>query len=65
MEKGQTLVIWFKNGNTAFFQKVSDVESGIEEVGCETVTFKYFGQSTQVERQAIFNLENIAGFALD
>ncbi|MGY3766832.1 hypothetical protein ACWOAH_09935 [Vagococcus vulneris] len=53
-----TIVIYFKNGGTALFNQVEEfkTESGV-------VSFKYFGVSTQVKRQAMFVIDNIAGFA--
>lgn len=60
----KTLVIWFKNGNTAYFERVTGFNetcSGPELV----IRFNYFGVASQVERNANFNKNTIAGFALE
>ncbi|MGX7195452.1 hypothetical protein [Enterococcus olivae] len=66
MEKQEkTLIIWLTNGQTMKFEKVTDFMTTKEDVGVEVIGFNYFGVSTKVARKAIFNLENIAGFALE
>lgn len=56
--KNETLVLWFKNGNTAFFEKVENLY-----IAEGYLRFEYFGVSSQTKRGAFFNIENIAGFA--
>lgn len=53
-----SVVIWFKNGNTALFQKVRDFKQNDD-----FISFKYSGISTGVNRQAYFDKISIAGFA--
>lgn len=59
-DNGRTLVIWFKNAETAYFSGVTGFSQGTIEIG-----FSYFGKETQVQRNAIFNRETIAGYALE
>lgn len=57
-----SVVIYFKNGETALFNDVKDFD--IADANDATyVAFTYFGASTQVRRKAMFSLNNIAGFA--
>lgn len=65
MEKGKSLIIWFKSGATGKFERVENFESKINENGEGAICFSYFGVSTQVKREAVFLLSNIAGFALE
>lgn len=53
-----SIVIYFKNGGTALFKNVSDIN-----ISSLTMCFNYFGESTQVTRKAKFNLTSIAGYA--
>lgn len=53
-----SLVIYFKSGETAMFKNVSNVNDNGKEL-----RFNYFGESTQVNREANFNRSCIAGFA--
>ncbi|MGX6962438.1 hypothetical protein [Vagococcus xieshaowenii] len=57
--KNKTLIIYFKNGTTALFQNVEELEL----IDDTYLSFKYFGQSTQVKRKAIFVTNNIACWA--
>lgn len=59
MGNGKTLVIWLCEGNTLFFENVSDLKNSDSEL-----TFDYRGVSTETNRSAVFNQINIAGFAL-
>lgn len=59
--QNDTLVIWFKNGITSYFEHVTELDV---DVDTGLLKFKYFGVSTQVNRKAAFILENIAGFAM-
>lgn len=54
-----TLAIWFRNGETAYF-------TGVEDFGSfsSTIEFRYFGKETQITRDAVFNRNVIAGFAI-
>lgn len=61
MVKDKTLIIWLKNGNTCKFERVENFQ---DDQG-DYLFFKYFGVSTQVEGNAIFLKENIAGYALE
>ena len=60
MDKNKTLIIWLKNGNTCKFEKVKGFHESAEQI-----EFYYFGVSTRVEREATFQKNNIAGFALE
>lgn len=60
MEKGKSLIIWLIDGNTMKFENVKN----LRDIGLE-LRFNYFGISTQVAREAVFNKNNIAGFALE
>lgn len=62
MYKGKTLVIWFKNGHTAFFEKVDNLTNDHEN---KFVAFEYFGVTSQVYRKAVFSLSSIAGYAIE
>lgn len=61
MDKGKTLVIWFANGHTAFFEQVVNLINDHEN---KFVAFEYFGVTSQVWRTAVFSLGSIAGYAL-
>jgi len=58
--KNNTLIIWFKNGTTAYFEQVKGTDL---QNNC--LTFEYFCMASKVKRGACFTLENIAGFATD
>ena len=60
MDDDRSMVIWFRDGNTAYFTQVTEF---LESKG--EVSFSYFGKETQVHRNAIFNREVIAGYALE
>lgn len=55
----KTLAIYFKDGSTAYFEKVENFE--LKKL---TIQFDYFGVSSQTKRNAFFILDNIAGFAI-
>ena len=57
---GDTLVIWLKNGQTLYFNKVRD----LWELS-DRLAFTYFGMETQVRREANFKLDCIAGYAVE
>lgn len=65
MEKGKSLIIWFKSGATGKFEQVENFKSNVNDNGTSAIYFDYFGVSTQVKREAVFLLSNIAGFALE
>lgn len=56
--ENETLAIWFKNGNTAFFEQVENMD-----IANGYLIFEYFGVSSQTKRGAIFKIDNLAGFA--
>lgn len=58
MDESKSLVIWFNNGKTAMFKNVENFNHN-EKV----LFFDYFGESTQVRREALFKQDSIAGFA--
>ena len=60
----KSLIIWFKDGQTAKFENVEEFDCAVNENGTGAIYFKYFGVSTQVKREATFITQNIAGFAL-
>ncbi|MEC3942605.1 hypothetical protein [Enterococcus mundtii] len=62
MEKDKSLIIWNKDGSTMKFEKVTNFR---DEWQNDTITFEYFGVSTQVKRNAVFFIKNIAGYALE
>ncbi len=55
----KTLVIWFANGETAYFSEVTALLESDSTLG-----FRYFGKETQVSRDAIFERAVIAGYAV-
>lgn len=59
----KTLVIWFENGTTSYFEKVENFKH--EWMNTNMLSFDYFGISSQVKRHAVFNFKTIAGFALE
>lgn len=59
MPKEKTLVIWFRNGETAYFSGVTAFAEADGEIA-----FRYFGKETQVSRYAIFSRDVIAGYAV-
>ncbi|MBC1921966.1 hypothetical protein [Listeria grayi] len=62
MDKGKSLVIWFTNGHTAFFEQVDNL---INDHDDKFVAFEYWGVTSQVYRKAVFSLGSIAGYALE
>lgn len=62
MNKDTSLIIWNKNGSTMKFEKVTNFQWTCQN---DTITFEYFGVSTQVKRNAVFFIKNIAGYALE
>lgn len=60
MENGKSLIIWLIDGQTLKFENVTNVENT-----CSELKFDYFGISTQANRSASFNPNNIAGVALE
>ncbi|EHM4387789.1 TPA: hypothetical protein ACSY2V_14620 [Listeria monocytogenes] len=58
MESNKTLVIWFKNGKTAIFEQVENLDAAEK-----AIVFDYYGKSTETKRSTAFFLANIAGFA--
>ncbi|SEU02492.1 hypothetical protein SAMN04487821_1543 [Enterococcus malodoratus] len=59
----KTLVIWFKNGSTSYFERVENFEH--EWKNTDMISFDYFGVRSQVKRHAVFNFKTIVGFALE
>lgn len=62
MEKDKSLIIWNKDGSTMKFEKVTNFQWTWQN---DTITFEYFGVSTQVKRNAVFSIKNISGYALE
>ncbi|AQU79727.1 hypothetical protein AJGP001_10830 [Planococcus faecalis] len=58
--KDKTLVIWMENGTTCFFERVK-----ILKESANSITFEYFGVSTQTKREATFCKHKIAGYAIE
>lgn len=58
MESNKTLVIWFKNGKTAIFEQVGNLEAAEKAIG-----FEYFNSFYERKMNAAFLVENVAGFA--
>ena len=52
------VVIYFKNGNTAYFKDVEDYKPN-----AENIYFTYFGVSSQERKKATFYKDSIAGIA--
>lgn len=52
------VVIYFKNGNTAYFKDVKDCKTDDKNI-----YFSYFGVSSQERKEATFYKDNIAGIA--
>ncbi|MXQ49535.1 hypothetical protein GRB29_09200 [Streptococcus pneumoniae] len=52
------VVIYFKNGNTAYFKDVEDYKA---DAG--NICFSYFGVSSQERKKATFYKNRIAGIA--
>lgn len=53
------LTVFLKNGATYHFTEVENVSDDI------ILQFDYYGQTTMKKRHAMFDLEQIAGYALD
>ncbi|EAC6449923.1 hypothetical protein WO83_13650 [Listeria monocytogenes] len=58
MESNKTLVIWFKNGKTAIFEQVGNLEAAGKAIG-----FEYYSNFHEATMNAAFLVENVAGFA--
>lgn len=56
----QTLVIWFKDGMTAYFEHVTDYTEF-----STSLCFTYHSLSSDKTREATFMLNNLAGYALE
>ena len=52
------VVIYFKNGNTAYFKDVEDYKQN-----AENIYFTYFEVSSQERKKATFYKDSIAGIA--
>ncbi|WP_069996948.1 hypothetical protein [Streptococcus agalactiae] len=52
------VVIYFKNGNTAYFKDVEDYNPN-----ALNISFTYFGVSSQERKSATFYKDSIAGIA--
>ena len=52
------VVIYFKNGNTAYFKDIEDYGAD-----SQNVFFTYLGMSSQERKRAIFYKDSIAGVA--
>ena len=52
------VVIYFKNGNTAYFKDVEDYKQN-----AENIYFTCFGVSSQERKKATFYKDSIAGIA--
>lgn len=62
MNNDRSLIIWNKNGSTMKFEKVADFQWTWQN---DTISFDYFGVSTQAKRNAVFFTKNIAGYAIE
>lgn len=62
-ERMKSLIIWLKDGQTMKFEDVKYFE--IDNRWVDTITFNYHGVSTNVRRDAVFNIDNIAGYAIE
>ena len=60
MSGNKTLIIWLSNGGTCHFEEVTELREHDNYI-----SFNYFGVSTQVSRKAVFQRNNIAGYALE
>lgn len=58
-----TVVVYLKNGSTALFKDVENFDISEELPNGTYIGFTYLGESTQVRREAMFNLNCIAGFS--
>lgn len=61
MDEDKTLVIFLKNGRTLHFEQIEKFDAFSKG----TISFIYFGLSTQTKRKAVFNLDTIAGYAIE
>lgn len=59
-DKGDTLVVWLKNGKTLYFNGVRELWGTSDKLA-----FAYYGMETQVRREAHFRLDSIAGYAVE
>lgn len=58
--KGKSLIIFNKNGETLKFEQVTE----FKEMS-DWISFKYYGLSTQTKKSAVFYKSNIAGYAFE
>ena len=63
----KSLVIWFKDGKTAYFEQVTNFVEFCSDFKADVayIKFSYFGVTSQVKRAAQFNLNQIAGYAIE
>lgn len=59
-DKGDTLVVWLKNGETLYFNGVREWWGTSDKLA-----FAYYEMKTQVRREAHFMLDSIAGYAVE
>jgi hypothetical protein len=60
MDSEKELTIWHVGGHADHFINVTNVE-----VTTYSLSFDYFGQSTQKHRRASFYIDSLAGWAFD
>ena len=53
------VAIYFKNGNTAYFKQVDNLELSHNDL-----SFEYFGESSQQQKEAVFFISEIAGYSV-
>lgn len=59
------VAIYFENGSTAYFHEVENFREQLDVYGSEsTISFDYFGISSQQQKHAQFNNGKIAGCAI-
>ncbi|MBD3949438.1 hypothetical protein I4Q36_06880 [Tuanshanicoccus lijuaniae] len=52
------VAIYFKNGNTAYFKRVSDLN-----IAHKDISFNYFDENNQQEKEVLFFIDEIAGYS--
>lgn len=54
------LCIWHIDGDTSYFLNVENLETSDK-----VIKFDYFGQASQKQKRATFNLDQIAGWSIE
>lgn len=57
------VTIYFKNGNSALFREVEDFDIITDKENGNYIAFTYSSDSKRTKLDAMFYLNNIAGFA--